>query len=241
MFASGRRGFLKVGAGASVALGLPRALAAAAETAAVAPAAPAVLSTLDAIERRRSVRRFKPTPVPDEHLHRILDAARLAPTFGNQQPWRFLVVRDRAKLDRIKQEILASTEESLRRQGVTQPEVIEKRKGDITPYIDGLLSAPVHVVVLVDTTSKYPTYNVKDGTLAAGQLMLAARALGYGTVFLTDGIPEHPCRRALAIPDRFERIAMIPVGVPDSGTADGWPASPPKKPLDEVVVFETIT
>jgi nitroreductase len=108
-------------------------------------------------------------------------------------------------------------------------------------YLDGLLAAPVHILVFVDTQAVGPTYRVQDGTLAAGQMMLAARALGYGTVFITSGIPEEATRKALGIPERYLRICMMPVGVPDAATPDGWPPSPPKRPLDQLVANETLT
>ena len=50
---------------------------------------------LNIIKNRRTVRKFKFTHVPEEHIIKILDAARFAPTAGNQQPWKFLVIRDR--------------------------------------------------------------------------------------------------------------------------------------------------
>jgi nitroreductase len=53
-----------------------------------------MLSTKEAIEKRRSIRRYKPEPVSDEHLFALLDAARLAPSGSNAQPWRFKIVRD---------------------------------------------------------------------------------------------------------------------------------------------------
>jgi len=77
-------------------------------------------------------------------------------------------------------------------------------------------------------------YSIKDGTLAAGYLILAARALGYGTVFCTDSIPEELTKKVFNIPDHFTRICITPVGVPDE-----WPESPPKKSLEELVVHET--
>jgi nitroreductase len=61
--------------------------------------------------------------------------------------------------------------------------------------------------------------------------MLAARALGYGTVFITDSIPDEITRRILDIPDRYSRVCITPVGVPDS-----WPDSPSKKDLDEFIM-----
>jgi nitroreductase len=224
-----------------VALGVPGAWVAGAAEPTAKPVSSQELPFFEAIVKRRSVRKFKSTPVPEEHLKMILDAGRLAPTAGNQQPWRFLVVRDRTKIERIKQETLAVAEEFLKKQGKPTAEDVEKRKNGMLPYLEGVLSAPVHVLVLVDKSSTYPTYNVKDGSLAAGQIMLAARALGYGTVFLTDGVPEEASKRALAIPDRYERIALIPIGVPAADTTDGWPVSPPKKALDQIVAYETLT
>jgi len=50
---------------------------------------------INIIKNRRTVRKFKSTYVPEEHIIKILDAARFAPTAGNQQPWKFLVIRDR--------------------------------------------------------------------------------------------------------------------------------------------------
>jgi nitroreductase len=231
-----RRKFLVAGAGVGASLAMAK-MASPLE----APPTPATLPFFDVIRQRRSVRQYKTTPVPEEHLQLILDAARLAPTSGNQQPWKLLVVRDRAKVERIKQETLAVIEGYWRSQGVTEPDALAKKKADGLPYVEGLLTAPVFVLVLVDKQSTYPSYNEKDGSLAAAQLILAARALGYGTVFLTDGIPVEATKRALAIPDRYERIAMIPIGLPNAPTADGWPASPPKKPLDQVVAYETLT
>ena len=57
----------------------------------------------DLIKTRRSVRKFKPDPIPEEHVIQMLEAARLAPTAGNQQPWKFLVIRDPARIERMKQ------------------------------------------------------------------------------------------------------------------------------------------
>jgi nitroreductase len=52
-----------------------------------------MLTTKEAIEKRRSIRKFKPDPVPEEHIMALLDSARLAPSGSNAQPWRFKVVR----------------------------------------------------------------------------------------------------------------------------------------------------
>lgn len=186
------------------------------------------LDFFEVVRNRRSVRKFKADSVPEEHLRQILDAARFAPTSGNQQPWKFLVVRDRALLDRLKDTCIEQSIAARRaRSGELTSEQIESVSQSYADY----LSAPVYVVVLTDNESRYPTYNHWDGPMAAGYLMLAARALGYGTVFLTDSIPEAVTRQVLSIPDRYTRVCITPIGVPDA-----WPDSPPKKSLDEFIM-----
>lgn len=182
----------------------------------------------DVVRQRRSVRKFKPDPVPEEHVRQILDAARLAPTAGNQQPWKFLVVNDRSLLDRLKDTCI---EQSLAARRARQGNVTPEQTESVTQYYQDCLSAPVYVVVLTDNESQYPTYNHWDGPLAAGYLMLAARALGYGTVFFTDSISTEITRQVLNIPDRYTRVCITPIGVPEA-----WPDSPPKKDLDEFLL-----
>src|SRR3972149_101845 len=53
-----------------------------------------MLTVKEAIERRRSIRKFKPDPIPDEFIDQILEAGRLAPSASNRQPWRFQVIKD---------------------------------------------------------------------------------------------------------------------------------------------------
>jgi nitroreductase len=71
--------------------------------------------------------------------------------------------------------------------------------------------------------------------MAAGYLMLAARALGYGTVYITDSIPDEITREVLAIPARYQRVCITPVGIPA-----GWPDPSPKKKLEDLVAYETL-
>jgi nitroreductase len=183
-------------------------------------------------QSRRSVRAFKPDAVPMAHIKKILDIARSAPTSGNQQPWKFLVIQDRIKLDALRDACLNKSLQRLKMSGLSD-EQYKSREKRMNDYYQKALSAPVYIVILVDKHSRYPTYNKHDGPLAAGYLMIAARALGYGTVFYTDTIPDEITRKVLNIPDRFERICITPVGIPEN-----WPGSPPKKSLDEFVVFE---
>ena len=189
---------------------------------------------LDIIRNRRTVRKFKSTPVPREHILKILNAARFAPTAGNQQPWKFLVIQDREKLDKLKKEALFWTLEAYQKKKKPQPEELEKVKESLQKILKNALSAPVYVAVLVDKLTKYPEYIIYDGSLAAGYLMIAARSLGYGTGFFTTFFPEAKMKKFFNIPDRYKLICFTPIGVPEE-----WPATPPKKPLKEVVVFES--
>jgi len=199
--------------------------------AAVAPLAAATKDEdpaplLAVFAKRQTVRRYKSDPVPQEHLLQILDAARRGPTCMNQQPWTFLVIRDRAKIEAMKKRTLDNV-----------AKFVSADKKDATlHFYEGYFTAPVYVVVLVDTTCPCTGYAQKhDGPIAAGYLMIAARAFGYGTAYLTDGIPEQVTREVLAIPSQYQRVCITPIGVPD-----GWPPQAPKRKLEEMVAYETL-
>jgi nitroreductase len=185
------------------------------------------------IKSRRTVRNFRPTPVPKEHILKILDMARSAPTSGNQQPWKFLVVQDRAKLDRLRDEAAAWLLEAYEKRTQPDPEVLAKLRKQLPETMAKVLSAPVYVAVLTDSRSAYPPDNRYDGPLAAALLMIAARSLGYGTGFYTSYFPEERMRRFFGIPERYNLVCFTPIGVPVE-----WPPAPAKKPLEDFVVFE---
>ena len=120
----------------------------------------------DIIKSRRTVRDFQPAPVPKEHILKILDMARSAPTSGNQQPWKFLVVQDRAKLDRLKVEAAAWFLAEYEKRGKPAPEEMEGVRKQLAATMAKVLSAPVYVAVLTDSQSPYPPDNRNDGPLA---------------------------------------------------------------------------
>lgn len=185
----------------------------------------------DVVEQRVSVREYKPDPVPQEHLDTILDAARLAPNSGNQQACRYLVVRDRERLEALKEESIRHRMLWLEEEGYDVPEEAELRQ-----RYDDVFSAPVYVLVLVDKTVRYEGYTDMDGSLAAGHIMLAARALGYGTVFYSGSVTEELCRKHFGIPEKYKRVCMIPIGVPVE-----WPERRKRLPLKKLVFYEKIT
>lgn len=195
---------------------------------------------LAVFSKRQTVRRYKPDPVPKGHILKILDAARRGPTCMNQQPWMFLVIQDKAKIEAMRRRSLDSLsrrfDEAAAKSKDAKPEDIERRKAGAIRFTEGYFTAPVYVVVLVDSESQCSGYALKhDGPIAAAYLMLAARAFGYGTAYLTDGISEEVTREVLAIPARYVRICITPIGIPD-----GWPKPAPKRELDEMVAYETL-
>jgi nitroreductase/ketosteroid isomerase-like protein len=185
------------------------------------------------IKNRRTVRKFKDTPVPREHVLKILDAARFAPTAGNQQPWKFLIIQNREKLDQLKKEALSWYLEEYQLKRNPTEEQLSKARGQLEQVLKNVLSAPVYVAVLVDSQAQYPDYILYDGTLAAGNLMVAARALGYGTGFFTSFFPDAKMKEFFNIPEQYKLICFTPIGVPSE-----WPKIPSKKSLGDVVIFE---
>lgn len=185
------------------------------------------------IKNRRTVRKFKSTPVPQEHIMKILDAARFAPTAGNQQPWKFLIVQNREKLDLLKEQALAWYLDAYQRSEKFDPKNLGAIQEKIKNVLENALSAPVYIAVLIDSQAKYSDYIIYDGTLAAGYLMIAARALGYGTGFFTTFFPEEKMKKFFNIPEQYKLICFTPIGIPEQ-----WPDMPAKKELDDIVVFE---
>jgi nitroreductase len=188
----------------------------------------------DAFQKRRSVRKFRPDSVPEKDILQIINAARMAPTSGNQQPWKFLVIRDKKIINKL---LEGCVSEAAGRYNANNPnETKEQFIARIRKtYSEGYFSAPVFIVVLTDNNSKYPDYNHWDGPLAAGYLMLAARALGYGTVFITDAISEKVTTEALLIPERYTRVCITPLGIPVE-----WPVTPEKKELNQFISFDKL-
>jgi len=151
------------------------------------------MEVLEAIHARRSVRSFRDADVPDETLETLLRAAMAAPTAGNQQPWRFVVVRD------------AETRARLGAAGV---------------YKTPAANAPVDIVVLGEPGSGPLDGHwwALDCALAVENLMIAAVPLGLGTVWLA-GWPNAEWAgnyaEAIGAPDGVVPLAVIAVGVPE--------------------------
>lgn len=149
------------------------------------------MDTFEALATRRSIRSYRPGDVSDEQIRRLLQMAMLAPSAGNQQPWQFIVVRDREKLDAVP---------------------------SFHPYCKMITQVPVAIVVCGDPEGKkWPDFWVQDCSAAVQNLLLAARAEGLGTVW-TGVYPRQErmekCREAFNIPEQIIPFAIVPVGWP---------------------------
>ena len=209
------------------------------------------LRLYEAMHTLRAVRRLKPEPIPEEVLRRVLDAARFAPTGGNRQPWRMIVVR-KAK---TKRELAAWYSESWaayarhhrkRLQGAdrTARERDEKMLGAGDHLAANFGNTPVIVVFCFDPTNMAITDAHLDRPSVVGgasvytaveNLLLACRAEGLGCV-LTTLLCQHEekVRQLLEIPEPWGTAAAIPIGYPVLG--GHGPVS--RRPLEKLTFEE---
>ncbi|MGB9742917.1 MAG: nitroreductase family protein [bacterium] len=165
----------------------------------------------EVIRRRMSVRAYKPDPVPDEVLNRILEAGRLAPSAKNLQPWKFIVVRD----DKIRQELVPAC----RNQAF-------------------IAQAPLVICAcaLLEQAWKgmggYWSAAEVDVTIALEHIILAAANEGLGTCWI-GAFTESEVRRVLAIPEGVKPVALTPLGYPAQE-----PKPRPRKEIKEIVCFD---
>lgn len=156
------------------------------------------MDVFDAIEERRSVRAYKGEPIEKEHVEKIVEAARLAPSANNLQPWKLIVVQDPYVLDDLVPVCMS-----------------QSFVGDAGALIVGLVDG-----------SKWSEV---DLIIAMDHLCLEAVELGYGTCWI-GAFKEEGIRRELDVPEDYEPLVCMTVGVPDS---EG--SSPTKKSIDELV------
>jgi len=191
-----------------------------------------------AIRTRRSVRKYKSTPVPKELVLELLEAANLAPTATNRQPWEFVVVH-RSYLDRLEQtlreafrERVASVGEEAMRRAISDISVPEDESGDklkgLGTFYRTLGGAPVAIGVCLPREKDPWAYknNISDSAAAIENLLLAAWDRGLGTCWMTGPLKGKADMIAsfLKVPEDRELVAIVSLGHPDH-----QPPMPPKK------------
>lgn len=177
------------------------------------------LSVLDAITSRRAIRSYTPEPVDDATVEALLEAAVQAPTAMHGEPWRFVIVRDPARLtrisDRAKALVLAAPGIGAHYGGLLRD-----------PHFNVFYDASTLIVICAAMKSSFVT---ADCWLAAENLMLAARAYGLGTCvigFAVSALADPEIRADLGIPAEVLAVAPIIVGVPAITSPPTWRKPP---------------
>jgi nitroreductase len=164
----------------------------------------------DSIRIRKSVRSYLDRPVEKEKLDRVLNAVRLAPSAGNRQEWRFVVVTDPEK---------------------------RRRLAEVAAGQRFIAEAPVVIAACAETDGKimscgqacYPI----DVAIAIDHLSLAAVAEGLGTCWIGSFDPD-TVRRILEIPEQIVVVELLPLGYPK----DPKPVTKSRLPLETIVRYE---
>jgi nitroreductase len=190
------------------------------------------MEVLEAIRTRRSIRHFKDDPVDDKAVEAVLEAGRWAPSWGNTQCWRFIVVRDpeiKAELARIPMKLKLPDKEV------------------DNPANKAIYDAPVLIIVCakmgrsghhhvgkpdgIPATDKGDWF-MFDTALAVQNMVLAAHAMGLGTVII--GAFDAPmAEKVMGVPEGYRVVVIVPLGVPErEGKA------PPRKELSEIVIHD---
>jgi nitroreductase len=169
----------------------------------------------------RSMRRLKPDPVPDELIHKILEAGTCAPSGGNMQRWRFLVVKDpaiKATVGGFYRHVWNETVSPRYRAGEPAPGTSPERFArmlDAAQYLaDHIHEAPVWIVPCMGGPA--PTRTSGSSIYPAVQnMLLAARALGLGATLTTLYLVfEKEVDAAFGLPDDVHTYALLPIGYP---------------------------
>lgn len=163
------------------------------------------------LQKRRSIRRYKPYAIPDSDIEKILQAARIAPSTNNSQSWRFIVVRNATTI-----------------QLLAQPS--QQRF---------IANANAIIVVLGEQQSSccpgnQARWHLQDPMIATEHLVLAATALGYGTCWIATYESRtvefiQQVKTQLAIPENADIVALVALGVPDE-----HPSARPRKALADI-------
>ncbi len=207
---------------------------------------------LELVRRRRSIRRFKPDPIPDEFVEKILEAARWAMSGANGQPWEFIVVKNRETINKMAEHYLG-IQKGIYQIEMTRVEELRQPKyasgGPVGP--PSFKDAPVIILVLGDHRTLQATVlaarfhipgegGSADGTYLKNManpvmlMHLAAAALGLGSEwFSMPGRLEPVVKALLDVPADLIIHTMVPIGYPAYE-----PPPPYRRELKEMVHYE---
>ena len=199
-----------------------------------------MLTVWDAIKARRSIRKFLPDDIPDEMVEQMLEAARLAPSASNRQPWRFVVARDKE----IKKELRRIC---MGQKFIEEAPVVFVCFGDISRYsmdarkkrrqefmdfgvletLSGKFADPEYRAYMdaqpVPPREELITPVVANTYIAIEHIVLMAQALGLGSCWIGGFENATDLNRLFNLPDTLIPLIALPVGYPDG-------KNPPQRP-----------
>jgi len=190
------------------------------------------------LRTRRSIRRFKPDPVPDSVIRALIATAMFAPSAHNRQPWRFVVMTDLSVKSRLAEAMARDFERDLVRDGVSA----EKIQTQVARSKERITAAPVAILLCLDMSEmdSYPdekrrqaerTMAIQSVAAAGLQLLLAAHAEGLGGVWICSPLfAQEAICRVLDLSEAWEPQAMFFIGYPD-----GSPKTKEIKHIDSLV------
>ncbi len=201
-----------------------------------------MLTTKEAIEKRRSIRKFKPDPVPSEHIMELIEAARLAPSGCNAQPWRFKIVEDQETKDILAQ---AAHGQKFIAKAPVVIVCISDIKGHLTGMVSGvqdlgrigalegdivkILSKKAEVMdeMPIDQIAQNISFNV---AIAIEHMVLRALDFGLGSCWIRlldyDRVNE-----LFGLEKTMQTIALLPIGYPAED-----PAPRKRAPLESLLL-----
>ena len=168
-----------------------------------------IMEIMQAIRSRRSIRNYQDRPIEQEKLARVLEAGRLAPSARNLQDWRFIVVNDKEKRQKLSDAARGQV-------FVAQAPVVIAACGTQTEYIMtcGQYCYPIDVAIAIDHMS------------------LMATAEGLGTCWI-GAFYEDKVKEILGIPEKIRVVVMLTLGYPAEA-----PAARPRMKLEEIVAYD---
>ena len=181
---------------------------------------------IDLLKSRRSIRAYKPDPIPDEYIQKIIEAARWAPSGGDAQPWEFIVIKRKEIKDKIA-DLFMECIKPLRQAELGREKELRIPALEMEMPEPGFKNAPVFILLCGDprTNEAFPlTIYQKWGTevfisnLAGAFLcmQLAAKSLDLGSqwVSATGSLMENELKELLNIPEKIKIYDMMAVGYP---------------------------
>jgi F420 biosynthesis protein FbiB-like protein len=191
------------------------------------------------LRTRRSMRRFKPDPVPESVIEEILATATFAPSAHNRQPWRFVVVTDLSVKARLGKAVTDKMRADMQTEGASETD-IEKRVATSLRRMD---EAPVVIVLCRDKndvradTPEEAAMGVQSTAAAGLQLLLTAHAEGLGGNWICWALyAQEETRAALNLSENWEPQAFYFLGY-----SDEEPKIKDRKPIKEIIKWSQMS